>query len=76
MKVGGKPVATSVGVWFIGFALLGAVLLLPGASKSESPLLFVSIVGGLFVVIPAALGIGIVLENRSNRKHVRTKSSR
>jgi hypothetical protein len=76
MKITGKPVATSVGVWFIGFALICAALVVPGAKESQSPFLFVCIVGGLFVGIPAALGIGVVLENLRNRNRVRTKSHR
>ena len=63
MRVTGKPVPTSVGVFFIAFALVAAVLVLPGAKGSQSPILYVCIFGGLFVGIPAALGIGVVLEN-------------
>jgi hypothetical protein len=68
MRVGGKPFPTSVGVFFIGFALLAAVAVLSGAKEAQSPFLFVCIFGGLFVGIPAALGIGVVLENRRKRK--------
>jgi hypothetical protein len=63
MKVTGKPVATSVGVWFIAFAILCAVLLIPGAKHSQSPLLYLCILGGLFVAIPAVLGFAVVREN-------------
>jgi hypothetical protein len=63
MRVTGKTVPTSVGVFFVAFALIAAVLLLPGAKVSQSPILYVCIVGGLFVGIPAALGIAVVLEN-------------
>jgi len=64
MKVTGKRVPTSVGVFFIAFALVAAALLLPGAKSAQSPVLYVCIFGGLFVGIPAVLGIGVVLENR------------
>lgn len=63
MQVTGKPVATSVGVFFIAFAVLAAVLLLPGAKESRSPLLYMCILGGLFVGVPAILGIAVVHEN-------------
>lgn len=67
MRIIGKPVPTSVGVFFIAFALVAAVLVLPGAKGSQSPILYVCIFGGLFVGIPVALGIGVVLENRRRR---------
>jgi hypothetical protein len=67
MKVTGKPVRTSVGLFFIGLAVVAAISILPGAKGAQSPFLYVCILGGLFVGIPAALGIGIVLENRPKR---------
>jgi predicted membrane-bound mannosyltransferase len=67
MKVTGKPVPTSVGFFFIGFAAVAAVVILPGAKSAQSPFLFVCIFGGLFVGVPAALGIGVILENRRKR---------
>jgi len=67
MKVTGKPVPTSVGFFFIGFAVVAAIAILPGAKGAQSPFLFICIFGGLFVGIPAALGIGVVLENRRKR---------
>ena len=67
MKVTGKPIPTSVGISFIAFALLAAALVLPGAKGAQSPILYVCIIGGLFIGIPAALGIGVVLENRRKR---------
>src|SRR5580698_6187648 len=57
MKVTEKPVRTSVGLFFIGLALVAAISILPGARGSQSPFLYVCILGGLFVGIPAALGI-------------------
>jgi len=67
MKVTGKPVPTAVGIFFIGFALLAAILILPGARGAQSPLLYICIFGGLFVGVPAAFGIGVVFENRRKR---------
>lgn len=67
MRVTGKPIRTSVGISFIALAFVIAVLILPGAKESQSPLLYICILGGLFVGIPAAMGIGIVLENRRKR---------
>lgn len=67
MKVTGKPIRTSVGLFFIGIAIVSAISILPGAKSAQSPFLYVCILGGLFVGIPAALGIGIVLENRRKR---------
>jgi hypothetical protein len=67
MKVRGKPVPTSVGVFFIGLALVAAALVLPDAKGAQSPVLYICIFGGLSVGIPAALGIGILLENRRKR---------
>jgi hypothetical protein len=67
MKVTGKSIPTSVGFCFIGIAVVAAVAILSGAKGAQSPFLFVCIFGGLFVLIPAALGIGVVLENRGKR---------
>jgi hypothetical protein len=64
MKVTGKRIPTSVGLSFIGFAFLAAALILPGARGAQSPILYLCIFGGLFVGIPAALGIAVVIENR------------
>ena len=68
MRITGKPVPTSVGVFFIAFALVAAVLVWPGAKGSQSPILYACILGGLFVGIPAAVGIGVVLENLRKRE--------
>ena len=67
MRITGKPVPTSVGGFFIAFAIIAALLVFPGAKGSQSPLLYICIFGGLFVGIPAALGIGVVLENLRKR---------
>jgi hypothetical protein len=64
MKVTEKPVPTGVGIFFIGFALLAAALILPGAKQAQSPILYVCIFGGLFVGIAATLGIAVVIKNR------------
>jgi hypothetical protein len=67
MKVTGKPIPTSLGIFSISFAILDAVIILPGAKESQSPILYVCILGGLSVGIPAAIGVGIILENRKKR---------
>jgi len=67
MRVTGKPVATSIGVSFIAFAIICAVLLIPGAKNSQSPFLYLCILGGLFVGVPAVLGIAVVYENLGTR---------
>jgi hypothetical protein len=67
MKVSGKPFATSVGVFFIAFAVICAVLILSSAKESQSPFLYVCLFGGLFVGVPAILGIAVVRENLRNR---------
>jgi hypothetical protein len=76
MKVGGKPVPTGVGVFFIAFGVLCAVLLPPRATESHSPFLYVCIFGGLFVGVPAILGVAVVRENLRNksRGHISTGS--
>jgi hypothetical protein len=72
MKVtGGRPFPASLGTWFIGFALISALLILPGAKESKAPLLYLFIFGGLFVGIPAILGIGTVYEHLRERNHSR-----
>jgi hypothetical protein len=63
VKLGGKPVATGVGVFFIAFGVLCAVLLIQGARESHSPFLYVCIFGSLFLGVPAILGIAVVHEN-------------
>jgi hypothetical protein len=56
-----------VGGGYIVLALMSAILILPWAKGSEAPLLDVCIFGGLFVSIPAVLGIAIVYEHLHNR---------
>ena len=58
-----------VGVFFVAFAITGAILLLPGATKSSSSVLYVLIFGGLFVEVPATLGIGVILAQLKLRKN-------
>jgi hypothetical protein len=44
MNVTEKPVPTSAGVFFIGFALLAAAFVLSGAKAAHSPILYGSLV--------------------------------
>lgn len=63
MKVTGKPIRPSVGVCFIGLALINAIFILRGVNGAASPIFYICIFGGLFVGIPAVLGIAIVHEH-------------
>lgn len=76
MKVTGKPVRTSVGVGFLTIALFAAIVLLPNAHESQSPVLYVLLLGGLFVGVPAALGIEIIIENARGRRRNVSRTSR
>jgi len=76
MRVTGKPIAFGVGLFFIAFAVTCAAAILSGAKDAKSPLLFVGIWGGLFVLIPAVLGIGIVYERLHNRNQIHTTKHR
>ncbi|MCU1241630.1 MAG: hypothetical protein JWO71_2356 [Candidatus Acidoferrum typicum] len=58
-----------VGVFFVAFAITGAILLLPGAAKSSSAVLYILIFGGLFVGVPATLGLGVILAQLKLRKN-------
>ena len=69
MRVSGKPIPTSVGVFFMAFAVILAALLVPGAKESRSPFLYLCTFGGLFVGVPAILGIAVVRVNLRNKKH-------
>ena len=56
-----KPTnSKTLGWFFVAFAALAAVLILPGARESASPALYVIIIGGLFVGVFTALGIGLL----------------
>jgi hypothetical protein len=52
MKVTGKSVRSSVGLFFIGLAVVAAISILPGAKGAQSPFVYVCILGGLLVGIP------------------------
>jgi len=70
LGLGGKRSGFSLGFWFVGLALLGAILVLPGAKAAASPTLYVIIFGGLFVglfVGPTALGVRIISEHLRGR---------
>ncbi len=71
MKVTGKPIRTSVGIYFLLFAIIAGIVALPDARHSQSPLLYVIVLGGLFVAIPATIGIAIILENRRGERQGR-----
>jgi hypothetical protein len=58
-----------VGVCFVAFAITSAVLLLPGATKSSSAVLYILIFCGIFVEVPATLGLGVILAQLKLRKN-------
>jgi hypothetical protein len=58
-----------VGVFFVAFAVTGAILLLPDAAKSSSGVLYILTFGGLFVGVPATLGLGVILAQLKLRKN-------
>ncbi len=58
-----------MGVFFVAFAVTAAILLLPGAAKSSSAVLYIVIFGGLYVGVPAALGLGVILAQIKLRKN-------
>ena len=68
-----------MGVFFIAYAFVTAIVFMPDARKAHSPILYIVVIGGIFVGIPAAIGIGIVsgyLRRRkgSSRQWVRSRS--
>ncbi len=67
------PDKLSLGVFFVGFAALTAVFVLPGAKESASAVLYILIFGGLYVGVPAALGIGIIIQQLQFGKSQRTR---
>ena len=68
VKPTGRRGPLTIGLFFIGFALLAAILLSTGTKSAASPTLYVIIIGGLFVGVPGALGIGIAFENLRGRR--------
>jgi hypothetical protein len=69
VKVTGEPIPTSVGLFFIAFAIILAAVLVPGAKESRSPFLYLCVIGGLFVGVPAVLGVAVVHENLRNKRN-------
>ena len=66
-----EPEKLSLGVFFVGLAALTAIFVLPGARESASAVLYVLVLGGLFVGVPATLGIGIIIQQVQLRKNRR-----
>jgi hypothetical protein len=58
-----------MGVFFLAFAILCAIVLLPLASKPASTILFILILGGLFAGVPATPGLGVILAQLKLRKN-------
>ena len=57
-----------VGVFFIVFAVVAAFTTLPSASEAKSPILYVVIVGGIFIAPLAAVGVGLLTGRLGPRK--------
>ena len=75
MKVvgSGRRFGLDLGLFAIGLSLLTAGMVLPGAKDAASPTLYLICFGGLFVGIPAALGVGIVFEYLRDRNKTRRR---
>jgi hypothetical protein len=71
MKLFEKPANVQVGVFFIGFAALAGIFVLPGAGETTAPILYICVFGGLFVGIPAVLGGAIIAEHLNIRPKTR-----
>jgi hypothetical protein len=56
------------GIFFAAFAILMGFLLLPGAKEARSPFLYVIIFGGIFVAMPAVIGIALISGRLGRRK--------
>jgi len=58
-----------VGVFFIAFAVVAAAAIIGGAKDAQSPVLFMCLFGGIFSIVPGALGIGIIVNHRRIRRN-------
>lgn len=56
------------GIFFVAFAVLMGIVFLPGAKEAHSPILYVLIIGGIFVAIPALVGVAIILGRLGRRR--------
>ncbi len=57
-----------VGVFLTVFAVVAAFTTLPSASEAKSPILYMVIVGGIFIAPLAAVGIGLLTGRLGRRK--------
>jgi hypothetical protein len=57
-----------VGVFFVVYALINAILIIPGAKHARSPALYVCLFAAIFSIIPALLGIAIIVNHRRMRR--------
>jgi hypothetical protein len=57
-----------VGVFFVGFAILTGFFIVSNADGTQSPLLFICLFGGIFSLVPGALGIGVIVNHRRTNR--------
>jgi hypothetical protein len=68
-----EPGRFQTGFGMTGVSLLSEIFILPGAVDSQSPLLYVVILGGFFA-IPGILGVALIVEQWRLRKHQHRRS--
>jgi len=74
MNIDLKSSRVREGLFGIVFSVLCGVIILPGTRDAQSPILYVVIFGGLFVVIPLVMAIGCLtgrLPVRGEQNHKR-----
>jgi hypothetical protein len=66
-----QPTPTQIrrrGIFLVAFAVLAAAIFLPDVRKAPSPLLYIVVIGGIFVALPAAIGIAVISGRLGRRK--------
>lgn len=58
-----------VGIFFIGYAAINAALVVARAKHAQSPALFICLIGGLFSIVPAVLGISLIVSHRRMQRN-------
>lgn len=75
MKLELPRAGLSVGLYFMAFSVIAAVAIVLGAKQTHAPLAFIFLFGGIFSIVPGALGIGIFVNHRNSHQptaHKRT----
>jgi hypothetical protein len=57
-----------VGLFFVAFSIITATLILTSAKGAQSPGLFVFLFGGIFSIVPAVMGVGIIVNRRRKKR--------